>query len=418
MRKRTLWLLVLVVVLVGAVWVMSGGKKPLEKSAEAAEKVDPAVVAANTDFGLRLLKQLLADGSSGGNIVISPASVSLALSMTYNGASGHTKKAMAETLGYHGLSLEQVNAGNRALLANAEAPGEGIEVSIANSLWARKDVEFKADFLRRNRDFYGAKITALDFSDPTAKDTINGWVSKETRGRIPEIVDEISPMSVMFLLNAIYFKGQWSDQFEKSETVSQAFTRGDGRSMQVQMMHRQAKYEYLQGDGFQLINLGYGRGRTSMYVLLPSKGVSVGQFSKRLTSETWEKWMNAIRDRRVEVRLGLPKFRAEMRFDLVKPIAIGPLCDMGMSPACDLRSDFSAMSPMGKSLYIRRVIHKTYVDVDEEGTEAAAATSVEVAVKSVVQVTSMIVDRPFFFAIRDNMSGELLFLGAITEPKS
>lgn len=418
MRKRTLWLLVLIVVLVGAVWVLSGGKKPFGKPAEASKKVDPAVVAANTDFGLRLLKQFLADGRSGGNVVISPASVSLALSMTYNGASGDTKDAMAKTLGYQGLSLEQVNAGNKALLANAEAPGEGIEISIANSLWARKEVEFNADFLRRNRDFYGAEITTLDFADPAAKDTINGWVSKETRGRIPEIVDEIGALSVMFLINAIYFKGQWSEQFEKSDTASHIFACGDGQPRAVQMMHRQDHYEYLQGNGLQLINLGYGRGRISMYVLLPAKGVSLSEFSKRLTPENWDEWMRGIRGRKVDVQLGLPRFRTEMRFDLVKPIARGPLCDMGMRVACGERSDFSAMSPMGKSLYIRRVIHKTYIDVNEEGTEAAAATSVEVAVRSAAPpVTSMIVDRPFFFAIRDNMSGELLFLGAISEPR-
>lgn len=410
MSRRALWLVVLILIAVGAVWAVLAQKKP----AEATERIDPRVVDANTGFGLRLFKELANESGGKRNVVISPASLSLALSMTYNGASGATKDAMAKTLGYSGMSLDQVNAGNKALLANLEAPGEGIEISVANSLWARKGVEFKPDFLQRNRDFFGAEVSALDFGDPAAKDTINAWVKDRTRGKIPEIVDSIDGNSVLFLVNAVYFKGIWSAKFDKANTSDGEFTLGDGSSKMVPMMSRSDHYEYLQGDGFQLINLGYGRGRISMYVLLPAKGKTLAQFSTRLTPENWEKWMKDIHDRDKEVALVLPKFKLECEAELASPLS-----SLGMGVACGPGANFSAMS-IARELYIERVAHKTYVDVNEEGTEAAAATAVRMDAACAPSPASMVmtVDHPFFFAIRDNLTGELLFVGWVADPDS
>jgi serpin B len=333
--------------------------------------------------------------------------------MTYNGASGSTKDAMAKTLGYLGVSLDAVNAGNKALLANLESPGEGIEISVANSLWARKNVEFKSEFMQRNRDFFGAEVSTLDLGDPAAKDTINSWVKDKTRGKVNGIVDQIDRDSVLFLVNAVYFKGIWSELFDRLETHDAQFTLANGDRKTVPMMSHSRSYEYLQGDGFKLINLGYGKGRISMYVLLPAKGVSLSQFSKRLTPENWAKWMKKIHGNRSELTLALPKFRMETKSELIEPLSA-----LGMGAACDPRADFSAMSPIGKPLYIERVTHKTFVDVNEDGTEAAAATGAEMMCSQALYMnTDMVVDHPFFFAIRDNMTGEMLFVGSVAEPK-
>lgn len=408
MRSRAFWFGFLAVIVAVGGWAVLSQRKPVE----ATERIDPKVVDANTDFGFRLFRELVRESGGKRNVMISPASLSLALSMTYNGASGTTKDAMAKTLGYSGLSLDTVNAGNRALLANLEGPGEGVEISVANSLWAREGVEFRPEFMQRNREFFGAEITALDFGDPAAKDTINSWVSGKTRGKIDGVVDRIDPESVLFLVNAVYFRGAWSKPFEKSETEDGQFTLASGDRKTVRMMSRRRSYECLQGDGFQLINLGYGRGRISMYVLLPAKGVSLGQFSRRLTPESWAKWMKRIHGHKAELTLALPKFRMETESELVEPLSA-----LGMGAACRSGAEFLEMSPAGKELYIGRVAHKAYVEVNEEGTEAAAATKAEMTCGLALYMnTDMVVDHPFFFAIRDNLTGEVLFLGSVVDP--
>lgn len=414
MRRRAfLLLVVLVVVVVATGWMLLAQRKPVE----ATERIDPAIVEANTGFGFRLFRELVKQSGGKANVVISPASLSLALSMTYNGASSTTKDAMARTLGYSGISLDAVNAGNKALLANLEAPGEGIEISVANSLWARKDVEFKPDFMQRNRDYFGAEVSTLDFGDPAAKDRINSWVRDKTRGKIDGIVRQIDGDSVLFLVNAVYFKGIWSAQFDKSETRDAKFTLADGDRKTVPMMSRSDDYEYLQGDGFQLINLGYGRGRISMYVLLPAKGTKLSAFYARLTPANWTKWMGQIHDRATKVTLALPRFKMEYEAELVRALSA-----VGMSVAFDQgRANFRSMCPIPpeENVYIGRVTHKAYADVNEDGTEAAAATGAEMKMcgVSLYMNTDMVVDHPFFFAIRDNMTGEILLMGSVADPR-
>lgn len=378
------------------------------------DRIDPKIVDANTAFGFAMLKQLFGEGGGKANVVISPASLSLALSMTYTGASGSTRDAMATTLGYTGLSLDQINAGSKGLLASLAKPGDGIELSVANSLWARDDVAFRPDFLQRNREFFAAEINTL-----TTADKINAWVSKNTRGKIDKIVSRVDPSHILFLVNAVYFNGLWSAPFDAKLTKDGVFTTADGAAVNVPMMHNSALYEYLDGDGFQLINLAYGKGRISMYVLLPAKGENLKSFLSKVTPAAWNGWIKRIRGCTTEVELALPKFRLEYKAEAEAKRALTAL---GMGVAFDPeKADFKAMCriPPTPNVYIGEVVHKTYIDVNEKGTEAAAATSVGMRATAVAPGTTpkMVVDHPFLLAIRDNETGEMLFVGAVVDPR-
>ncbi len=321
---------------------------------------------------------------------------------------------MAKALDYTGLSLDGVNAGNKALLASLAMPGEGIELSVANSLWARKDVEFKPDFLQRNKEFFGAEINTLSTAE-----RINAWVSKNTHGKIDKIVSQVDPSHILFLVNAVYFNGLWSAPFDEKLTKDGEFTTAGGVVVKAPMMHRTGRYEYIEGNGFQLINLAYGKGRISMYVVLPAKGTDLASFMENVTPEAAADWIKRVHGHDSEVELALPKFKLEYKADVEAKKALTAL---GMGVAFDPdKADFKAMCkiPPTPNVYIGEVVHKTYIDVNEKGTEAAAATSVGMratAMPGPRQIARMIVDHPFLLAIRDNETGEMLFVGAIANP--
>lgn len=208
---------------------------------ESQKSGNDAIVAANTNFGFKLFSEVLKQ-DSGKNVFVSPSSVAIALAMTYNGASGSTLEAMAKTLELQGLSLSEINSSYSALKELLENPDEGVQLTIANSLWARQDFPFKSDFLQRNQDFYSATVSNLDFNDPTAPNTINNWVNENTRGKIDKIVDKISPDNVLFLINAIYFKGNWTEKFDKELTTDYPFYLSSGEQKQHPMMSQTGDY--------------------------------------------------------------------------------------------------------------------------------------------------------------------------------
>ncbi len=361
-----------------------------------------SVASANTRFGFQLLQDLR-EQEPVGNIFISPLSISIALTMTYNGAVGETERAMAEVLGIDGLDLDTINDANAALRTSLENPDPQVEISIANSLWYRQGIEFNPDFLDRNRVFFEAELAALDFSAPQATEIINGWVNTNTNGKIEKIVDRISPQTLLFLINAIYFKGSWQEEFDKSKTRAGIFQLPNGSEKQVQMMRREGEYPYFRGENFEATGLPYGAGRMSMYIFLPNRDSNLNQFLGNLNAENWEGWLSQFQDRRHDIVL--PRFRLEYEVSLNDTLKA-----LGMGIAFNSGADFSGMAP---SLFISEVKHKTFVEVNEEGTEAAAVTAV-VGVTSVPSVFR--VDRPFFFAIYDTTTETILFMGIVTEP--
>ncbi len=367
--------------------------------------VDAKLIAANTKFGLKLFSEILKQDSSK-NIFISPASVALALAMTYNGASGETKQAMAKTLELQEINPPELN-GNTAMLAAIEDNDSQVELTIANSLWVRQEYPIKQDFLQRQK-FYKAKVTNLDFSDRNAPTVINNWVGQSTDGKINQIIANINPTDVLFLINAIYFKGNWTTQFDKNQTADYPFYLAAGNRKHP-MMSQKGEYRYYETEKLQAVSLPYGNGKLSLYIFLPNQNTSLADFYKDLNPENWEKWMTLFRNREGLIRL--PRFRMESDLTLNDTLKA-----LGMEVAFGDEANFSGI---GDNLLISEVKHKTFVEVNEEGTEAAAATSVAIAVTAAPaqEPFSMIVDRPFFCAIRDNQTGTVLFMGSIVEPQ-
>lgn len=371
--------------------------------------VDHQLVPAYNQFGFNLFGRIAAN-DQGKNLFISPYSVATALAMTYNGAAGETQQAMATALGIAGIGLPDLNTRNAELRKGLTTPESKVEISVANSLWARQGVEFKKDFLDRNAQFYGAQISSLNFADPSAAATINRWVDSATKNKISKIVDQLDAQTVMLLINAVYFKGKWKVEFEKSQTEPGDFHLAGGKQKKVPLMFQSGKYPYLKGDGFEAMALSYGEGRLKLYVFLPDEKIGLPGFLKKLNRTEWDSWMSRFRDTEGDLRL--PRFKVEYQRDLNDVLKA-----LGMEAAFDAgRANFSGMRAQ-RDLFIQNVKHKSFVEVNEEGTEAAASTSVAIGITSVVSRRfSMIINRPFYMAIRDDKTGLLLFSGAIFEP--
>ncbi len=376
--------------------------------------IDDSVVTANTQFGFNLF-DAIRKTEQDKNIFISPLSVSLALAMTLNGAAGETEQAMTNTLQLQGLDAEAINVGYAGLRQTLLTSDPKVTLTIANSLWARQGMSFKQDFLQRNIRFFGAEISTLDFNDPSASKTINQWVDTNTNGKIQKIVgDTIDPDTVLFLINAIYFKGAWQREFDPSKTRNDSFHLANGDVKQVQMMRQQRRYPYYRGENFQAINLAYGDGEMGMYIFLPDPESNLNSFLGDLNAERWENWMSQFHGQ--DVSLVMPKFKLEYERSLNDTLHA-----LGMDVAFDQGlANFSRMAPLeilGQNLYIENVLHKTFVEVNEEGTEAAAATSIGVSITSVPPPPiPFTVDRPFFLAIRDNQTKTVLFMGVVVDP--
>jgi serine protease inhibitor len=386
-------------------------RRPHPQAVMASKTVNPKLVDANTRFGLKLFAQTL-KADAGKNVFISPASVAIALGMTYNGAKGETQQAMAKALELQGLSLADVNQSNAALLSALEKADLAVEVAIANSLWAQKNRGFQREFLQRNQQFYHAKVTELDFKQPEAVSQINAWVKQQTRGRISQMVGQVQPNLVLLLLNAVYFKGKWSQAFDPAETVARPFTLADGSRKQHPMMTQTGKYDYYETEKFQAVSLPYGEGRFSLYLFLPKSKSNLSAFYGDLTAANWERWMHEFQERPGSIQL--PRFKLESDLNLnnaLKALGMGIAFKGG-------KADFSGMGQ--GALAIDQVRQKTFVEVNEVGTEATAATSVSIMVTS-TQIPptpfKLVADRPFFGAIRDNETGSLLFMGSITNPQ-
>jgi serine protease inhibitor len=385
--------------------------KPVNPKPATPKPINPKVLAANTQFGFKLFSEIVRQAPDQ-NVFVSPTSVAIALAMTYNGAAGSTQLAMAKALAFQGLKLADINQANadlKALLANPESQ---VQLAIANSLWVKQGVDFKSTFINRNRQFYGAQVTDLDFLNPQSPNQINNWVKENTQGKISQIVDRLSPEDVMVLVNAIYFKGTWTQPFEPSQTSPKPFYLLNGQSKNHPLMAQSGSYKYLETPSFQAVSLPYGQQRRfSLDLFLPKPGSSLAAFHKTLTPESWKTWLAQFRTRPGSVQI--PRFKLEYSIQLNQVLSA-----LGMGVAFDqAQANFAELSPM--PTHIDRVQHKTFVDVNETGTEAAATTAVGVAATSVPvdPPFSFVVDRPFFCAIRDRQTGTILFMGAIVEPK-
>lgn len=366
-------------------------------------------------FAFRLFDKLR-EVDTAEDIFFSPASVSLVMSMVANGADGLTLKELAATLLPTHLSLSQVNAVVDSVLHLLTDPEEQVQLTVANSLWLNDNFSFRQSFVDEVTRTYHAEVSSLPFGDASSASIINSWVNDATRGRIPSIVDQLGPLDAAVVVNAIYFKGSWRYEFDLNCTVPKDFHLLDGTTRKHDLMHQQRKWDYLETDSLQMIALPYDSGRLRMIVLLPAAGLDYDQFLQSLNSEIWLQWSSALQPRKGTI--GLPRFKLEWKANLNDELQKAGIVQAFDAYGADL-SRMCAL-PDGQNAYISDVIQKTFVEVNEEGTEAAAATSATISVTSIAPESerpfTMIVDRPFFVTIEDCLTGLVLFMGAITDP--
>ncbi len=367
---------------------------------------------ANNDFGLDLFRRLN-DGAPEENVFISPTSIATALSMTMNGAAGQTLVDMRQALKQSGLNLDELNAANKVLLAALPNMDISVQATMANSIWYRDDFPVKENFTATNETYYDSEVRPLDFTAPGAKDIINEWVEDKTAGRIKDMVNQIKREDIMFLINAIYFKGDWKASFDEEKTAPAPFTLVDNSSVQVDMMRLGTfALPYFSTDALHIIDLAYGDGDAfAMTILLPRGKTSPDDLLNTMTIADWNNWTDGLTKR--EIDFAMPKFRMEYNKKLNDELK-----EMGMQRAFDEQAaDFSNISESAQ-LFISAVQHKSFIEVNESGAEAAAATSVTVGTTSAGpgQPLTIRVDRPFLFAIREKQANNILFLGKMMNP--
>lgn len=369
---------------------------------------DTGVSDDSNKFGFNILNELIKQDKDK-NVFISPASISIALTMTYNGADGETKSTMEKTMQLSGIKQEDVNKAYNSLLKILAYADDKVKFNIANSLWVNKGTSLKPDFVKMNQDNFAAKLSELDFSTPDALTAINSWVNEKTQNKIPKIIEKIDPATILYLINAIYFKGSWAEKFDSNNTINQDFTSSDGKTKSVSMMNKSGDFNYYKGDKFQAVQLPYGNGKFSMYVFLPDENSSLDDFYKNLNQDNWKDWLNKFSKNKGKI--GLPKFKSEYGKELSKV-----LDSLGMGIAFGSNADFSKM--VNESVSISEVMHKTFIEVNEEGTEAAAATSVAITKNSIIlgKEFNFVANRPFFIAITESQTGTILFSGIINNP--
>jgi serpin B len=379
------------------------GLPETERDLSSNEKT---LVATDNAFGIRLFNEICTTQADS-NVFISPLSVSMALSMTTNGAAGATETAMRTALGSEEMTMDEINASSRSLIDLLENLDPDVIFEIANSIWPREGFEVETDFLEVNRRYFDAEIRELDFNLPSAPDTINGWIADATHGKIDRVINWISRETMMFVINAIYFLGLWETPFDPDQTTEGTFKSPAG-NLPCRMMHIESAFDYFETDTLQAVDLPYGNGRYSMTVILPKSGFSADDLAASLRLEDLNRWTTSLSEE--ELVLNLPAFTMEYEVEL-KDV----LTTLGMGIAFDPSSaDFSGIHPAG-GLFISSVLHKTYIEVDEEGTEAAAVTVVVVG-RTSIGGRVMTVDRPFLFIIRERHSGSILFIGKMVTP--
>lgn len=363
---------------------------------------------ADNEFTFKLFKKALNDHQTGKNIMISPLSVSIAVGMAGNGSAGQTLEGIRTAMEFKDFTEAQINSYYQKLSAELPALDPKATLKIANSIWYDKGFSPLPAFLRVNKDFYGATAEGLDFASAGAKARINGWVNEKTNGKIPTIVDQISPDMVMYLINAVYFKSNWTYKFDKSATARNDFYLGNGQKVQADFMGARVTLNMATVSGASIYELPYGNKKYSMVMVVPAGEQPAAEFAAGIDQTKWKGWMGALTQTTQDIRM--PKFKFSYDISLNNA-----LIGMGMGRAFGQggNADFTRISAAG-GLQIDEVKHKTFIEVNEEGTEAAAVTSVGIVLTSAG--ATAVINKPFLFAIREMSSGLILFTGILNNP--
>lgn len=406
MKKILILWISLVLLLAACGSEYNGTEKESEMSTENQDI--PTLTEANNQLAFDLLSNVEVDDA--GNLFLSSTSLYFALSMAYNGADGETKQEMSKLLGFGESGLEALNASNYALLQTLIEEKDDIELHIANSLWLNQNYQFEDAFRKQTEDYYQATIEEIDVSNEESRATINQWVEDQTNERIKDIIkDPLDPNLVSILINTIYFDGNWMYPFDVSLTATEEFKLEDGSTKNVDMMLLAEDLEYLRTSEFQAVSLPYGEGEMSMKLFLPLEGKSL---EESFTLENWQEWQAGFQVEAGQVKL--PTFELEYETTLN-----AALQSLGIEKAFDEQeADFSKMVAETDDMHISNILQKTFLLVDEEGTEAAAATAVEFETTSapINEPFNITFNRPFYLFITDNETDTILFSGKIANP--
>ena len=362
------------------------------------------------DFGFDVLRDLTSDHAKD-NVFISPYSIAVSLAMLSNGAKGTTRDAILKTIHSEEQSSESFNAANQNLIQEINKTN-AVQLAVANGLWIERSATLNPKFMQVLQSFYSAEAQNVDFRSPASAEKINAWVAQHTNGRIPKIVDRLDPLTLALLTNAITFKGKWSLPFNPAQTKPHDFKTAQ-QTRKVPMMQNSAEYSYANDSSAESVRLPYADGTFAMYVVLPHDPNALRAFVREMTAEKFSVQIAQLRQRKGTIELP--------RFSLTYDTALNAtLSKLGMGIAFRNGADFSGIAQRPAQLRISDVKHASFLKVDEEGTEAAAATSIGIratAVRPSFPPFHMIVDHPFFLAIRDERSGQILFMGVINEPQ-
>jgi serpin B len=405
--KRKLPIILSAIFALVIVQIISGGL--FAKEADEVKENVKAVAESNNAFAFDLYGEL---AKGNGNLFFSPASVSTALAMIYAGARGNTASEMKEVLHFT-LPDDKLHNAFGELAKSLSSKKKGVEIKIANALWGREEDVCREKFLKLIKDNYGASLNRVDFGNrEKTRKAINAWGAEKTGGRIKELFSkgDFTVENITFVLtNAIYFKGRWAHQFKKKHTKKDEFHLTEKKSVKTEMMHIYGEeFPYMKGNGFSAIELSYTGGKLAMLILLPVKTDGLGELEKKITKENLEKWSEKLCQQEFQT-VALPRFKLTSRFQLA-----GVLKSLGMKDAFSAKkADFSGIT---EAIWVGQIVHKTFVDVNEEGTEGAAATgAIEPAECETPEITFK-ADHPFVFIIRDRDSGAVLFMGRVTDP--
>jgi len=375
--------------------------------------IEKKVVSSSNKFGLNLFNEINRTDKEK-NVFISPLSVSLALGMTMNGTNGETYDEMRATLQFPDLTNEEINNSYKTLIETLYNSDPKVTFLSANSIWYRNEMTFEQSFFDLSTKYFSALVNGLDFTDPASVDIINNWVKQNTNNKIEKILDSIPPEAVMYLINAIYFNGTWKYEFDKEKTDVESFNLINGGIINSEMMVQTNDFDYYSNSNLQAVELPYGDGNFSMVVILPRENLNINEFANGITEDNLKLWLDSLSQHKGT--LWLPKFQIEYKSELNDY-----LIALGMGKAfTPYIADFTNMYNVPGALFINEVLHKTFVKIDEEGTEAAAVTSVGISTTSShgsSNIFYMKVDRPFIFLIREENSGCILFMGKIINPQ-
>ncbi len=368
-----------------------------------------ALVESGNSFAFDIFNRVLRSAGEGENVMISPLSISYALSMTLNGADGTTRDSIIKALRLDGITVDAVNTSFKDLTGALLSVDKRVLMSIANSVWTENDFVVKQSFIDILTEYYKAESKSFDINDASAPAKINAWIEDKTNGLIKNMVDKLEDNAVMLLINAIYFKGKWSSEFDKSKTVPMPFYKSSGSSSDVPMMKQETEYKVFKGAGFVLAEFPYGQGNFVMDVILPDDGNMLETILPSVNDAGFTSWISQLNKRKID--LSFPKFKYGFKIKL-KDI----LTDMGMGIAFNDGADFSNISEL-YNLLINEVTHQSFIETNEEGTEAAAATVVEIGVTSAPPSPIVLtLDHPFFYVIREITTNSIIFMGKVADP--